>query len=153
MFGKVRPRAVIGDDFAAGVGLHLRLPILLRLFEAFFKGSVSLSEIGGIIRAHFAELGLDAFGNAQTIFRIEPVMRIPKRMDVAFSASDLARGYFEDFGKTRGVKISGCGNLNLGIAGLGDERRKPADLQFEADDDEEIGLAKFEQKLGLASTK
>jgi len=45
-------------------------------------------------------------------------MRIPKGVDVAFGASHLAGGDFEDLGEARGVKIAGCADLDFRISGL-----------------------------------
>jgi hypothetical protein len=38
----------------------------------------------------------------------------------------------------------GSADLNPRIAGLGDERREPADFEFEPDDDEQFGLGELE---------
>src|SRR6266446_1988609 len=70
-------------------------------------------------------------------------------MNVAFSAGDLAGGEFQDSCKSRGVKITRRADLNPGIAGLCDERRQPADLEFEADDDEQLGLGELQKKTRL----
>src|SRR5713101_5500706 len=99
MLGEIGPRAVIGDDFAADVGLHLRLPLLVGLLEALLKGIIALGKIGGIIGAHLAELVLDALGDAQAVVRVQPVVRVPERMNVAFRAGYMASGDFEDLRK------------------------------------------------------
>src|SRR5262249_15208240 len=39
--------------------------------------------------------------------------------------------------------------LDFRIGGLSDERRKPADLKFEANDHQKIGLPEFQKKAGL----
>src|SRR5260370_13817515 len=118
MLGEIGPGTVIGNDFAAGIGLHLRLPLLVGLFEALLEGIVALRKIGGLVRAHLAELGLDALRDAQASVRVEPVVRVPQRMNVAFGAGDLAGGEFQDSGKSRGVKITWSADLNPRIAGL-----------------------------------
>src|SRR5260370_38041507 len=74
-------------------------------------------------------------------------------MDVAFRAGDLAGGEFQDSCKSRGVKITRRADLNPRIAGLCDERRQPADFEFEADDDEQLGLGELQKKAGLGIDK
>src|SRR6266851_5772812 len=114
MFGQTGPVTLLVDDFAAGVRLHLRLPLLVGLFEALLEGIVALRKISGIVWAHLAELGLDALGDAQAVVRVQPVVRVPQRMDVAFRAGDLASGEFQDSCKSRGVKITRRADLNPG---------------------------------------
>src|SRR5260370_1273772 len=70
-------------------------------------------------------------------------------MNVAFGASYLAGGEFQDSCKSRGVKITRRANLNPRIAGLRDERREPADLEFEANDDKQFGLGELQKKTRL----
>jgi excinuclease ABC C subunit len=55
----------------------------------------------------------------------------------------------EDFRKLRGIEIADCACLHLRIAALRDQRWKPADLQLQTDDDEQIGLPEFQEKTGL----
>src|ERR1700682_1152189 len=153
VFGEIGPRAVIRDDFAASVRFHIGFPALVGMLQALLKGSVSLGKIRGIAGAHLVELVLNAFGDTQSIFGVQPVMRIAKGLDVALRARYLAGGNFQNSCKTRSVQIAGGGNLNFRIAGLSDQRGKPADLQFESHDDEQIGFAEFEQKTGLGFDK
>src|ERR1700738_5229786 len=149
MFSEVGPGTGVGDNFTAGVRLHFRLPLFLGLLEAFFKRFVALGEIVGVGGTHFAELVLNALGNAQTVIGIEPVMRMAERMDITFGAGDLAGGQLQNSGKAGSVQIAGATNLDAGVAGLGDERRKPADFELESDDDEELRPGKFKKEAGL----
>src|SRR5882724_5828517 len=149
VFREVGPRAVIGDDFAAGVGFHLRKPLLIGLLQTLLKTGIALREISRVAGAHFTEFVGYAFGDAQTVFRIEPVVRISEWVDVAFGASDLASGNFKNFRITRGIQITGSSNLDFRIGGLRDERRKPADFEFETDDDEQVRSAQLQKKAGL----
>src|SRR5713226_7360475 len=153
LFRKVRPRTMIGDDLAAFVWLHLRQPALIRLLEALFEIGVALIEICSVVWTHLAELVGDAFGDAQAVFGIKPVMRIAERVNVAFRASDYARGDFENSGETRSVKIAGGADLDFGIRGLGDQRRQPSDFQLETDNDQEIGALELEQEARLGVDK
>src|SRR6266849_3306679 len=153
LFRKVRPRTMIGDDLAAFVWLHLRQPFLVGLLEALFKIRVAMFEIRNVVGTHLAELVGDAFGDAQAILRIKPIVRIAERVNVAFGTSDHARGNFENFGETRSVKIAGGADLDFGIRGLGDQRRQPADFEFETDNDQEIGALELEQEAGLGVDK
>src|SRR6266511_3631586 len=45
--------------------------------------------------------------------------------------------------------MAGRADLDFRIGGLSDERRKPADLEFETNDHQEIGLPEFQKKAGL----
>ena len=67
-------------------------------------------------------------------------MRIAERVDVALGAGDHAGGNLEDLGKARSVKVTWRADLNFRIGGLADERRKPADLEFESNNNEKIGV-------------
>src|ERR1700737_2836209 len=138
MFGEIGPGTVVGDNFAAGVRFHLRLPLFVGLFEAFFKGFVAFGEIVGVGRTHFAELVLDSFSDAQAVIGIEPIMRIAEGMDIPFGASNLAGGQLQNSGEARSVEIAGAAYLNAGVAGLSDRRRKPHDLEFATDEDKEL---------------
>src|ERR1700737_4906767 len=149
MFGEIGPGTVVGDNFAAGVRFHLRLPLFVGLFEAFFKGFVAFGEIVGVGRTHFAELVLDSFSDAQAVIGIKPIMRIAEGMDIPFGTSNLAGGQLQNSGEARSVEITGTAYLNAGVAGLSDQRRKPADFEFETDDDKELRLGKFKKKAGL----
>src|ERR1700687_3661341 len=149
MFGEIGPGTVVGDNFAAGVRFHLRLPLFVGLFEAFFKRFVALGEIVGVGRTHFAELVLDSFSDAQAVIGIEPIMRIAEGMDIPFGASNLAGGQLQNSGEARSVEIAGAAYLNAGVAGLSDQRRKPADFEFESDDDQELRLRQLQKKTGL----
>src|ERR1700674_1364276 len=103
MVSEIRPRAMVGDDLAPGVGLHLRQPLLIGLLEPLFERGVPLRKIGGVIRMHLAEFVLNALCDAQTVFRIEPVVRIAKRVDIAFGTRHLSRWNLENPGETRGI--------------------------------------------------
>ncbi len=70
-------------------------------------------------------------------------MRVSQRMNVAFRASHLAGRKLQDFCKSGGVEITGRADLNPRIAGLSDQRRQPADLEFEANDDEQLSLGEL----------
>src|SRR6266853_1146675 len=143
VFGEIGPGAVIGDDLAAGVGLHLREPFFIGLLEALLKGIVALGEIGGVARAHFGKFVAHAVGDAQAVLGIKPIVRVAERVDVTLGTGHLSGGNLEDFGKAGSVKVARRAKLNLRIGGLADERRKPADFQLESDDDEKIGMTKF----------
>src|SRR5713101_8112905 len=153
MLGEIRPGPVIGDDFAAGVGFRVGEPFLIGLLEALFEIRIALFEISGVVGTHLAELVGDAFGDAQAILRIKPIVRIAERVNVAFGASDHARGNFENFGETRSVKIAGGADLDFGIGGLRDQRRQPADFKLETDNDQEIGALELEQEARLGVDK
>src|SRR4029077_4434297 len=45
VFRKIRPGAVLSDNFAASVGLHLRQPLFVGLLEPLFEGGVPLRKI------------------------------------------------------------------------------------------------------------
>src|SRR6266849_11067680 len=149
MLGEIRPGAVIGDDFAAGVRFHVGEPFLVRLLEALLEIGVALPEIRGVVGTHLAELVGNALGDAQAVFGIEPIVRIAEGVDVAFGASDHARGNFKNFGETRSVEIARSADLDFGIRGLRDQRRQPADFELETDNNEEVGALELEEETGL----
>src|SRR5262249_24446783 len=146
MVGEVGPGAVVGDDFAAGVGLHFCLPLFVGGFEALFEVGVGLRGVGSVVRADGTGFVSDALWRAEAGFGIEPVVGIALRVDVTFGASHGAGWNFENAGETRGVEIAGGADLNSWVRGLRDERWQPADFEFEADDDEEVGFAELEKK-------
>ena len=74
-------------------------------------------------------------------------------MHVAHGARDFARGLFQDFRKLRGVKIAIRTYLDLRIAALRDQWRKPADLQLQSHDYQQICVAQLEQEAGLGFHK
>src|SRR5205823_3591026 len=149
IFSKIRPGAVVGNDFAAGVRLHLGHPFFIGLLNALLEIIIALCEVGGVIGVHFREFILNSFRYAQTVFRIEPVVWIAEGMDVAFSARHHAGGNFQNPGITRRVEIAWRAHLDFGVRGLRDQRWKPADFKFQADHNEQIGVAKFQKKTGL----
>ena len=96
VFGEIGPGAMIGDDLASGVGLHLREPLVIGLPNALLEVVVALGEVGRVIGSHFREFILDSLSDAQTIFGIEPIMRIPEGMDVTLGSSDYPCGNFQN---------------------------------------------------------
>src|SRR5262249_39800700 len=93
MLHKIWPRAMVRDDLAAGIGLHLGEPFLIGLLKPLLERRVALRKVGGISGAHLAEFVLHPFGDAQTILRIEPIVRIALRVHITFGAAHLATGY------------------------------------------------------------
>jgi len=79
-------------------------------------------------------------------------VRIALRMDIAFGARHRAGRNFQNSAKREASNIRRA-DLDFRIGGLRNQRGKPADFEFKSDDDEEIGAAQLEKKLGLASTK
>src|SRR2546430_10273665 len=147
VFGEIGPGAMVGDDFAAGIRLHFGEPFFIGLLEALLERIVTLGEIGGIARAHFGKFVLNALGDAQAVFGIEPIVRITERMDVTFGAGHLARGNLEDFGKAGSVKVARRANLNFWIGGLANQWRKPADFQFESRSEEHTSELQSQSNL------
>ncbi len=134
---------MIGNDLAAGVRLHFSKPLFIGLFDALLEIVIPLGEVSGIVGPHFGQFVLDSFGDAQTVLRIEPIVRVAQRMDVPFGAGDDARGNFENPCEAGSVEVARCSDLNSRIGGLAYQRRKPADFQLESDNDEQIGVPKF----------
>ena len=89
-------------------------------------------------------------GDQAAVARLEPVVRIARRMHVAHRAGDLAGRDLQDLHVQRGVEVAGGAELNLRIAALRDERRQPADLEFPPDHDQQVGVRlSFEDEAGL----
>src|SRR6185295_265426 len=93
MFDKIWPRAMVRYDLAAGIGFHRFEPFLIGLLETLLKRRVALRKVGSISGAHLAEFGLNPLGDAQTILRVEPIVRIALRMNITFGATHLASGH------------------------------------------------------------
>src|SRR5215831_10556381 len=149
MLGEIGPGTVVGHNFATGVGLHLGQPLFVGLLDALFEVVIPLCKIRGIVGAHLGQFVLYALGNAETVFRVEPVVRVAERMDVALSPRDYPRWNLQNLGVPRSVEVARRTDLDFWVGGLCDQGRQPADFQFEADHDEEVRFAKFEQKTGL----
>src|SRR5262245_34406011 len=92
MSRKIRPRAMVRDDLAAGIGLHLFEPFLIGLLKMLLERRVALRKVGGVSRAHLAEFVPNPFGDAQAILRVEPIVRIALRVNITFGAGHLATG-------------------------------------------------------------
>src|SRR5260370_9566590 len=108
-----------------------------------------VQKISGNIGALVGGLALDDFGDAQAVIRVQPVVRVSEWMNVAFGASYLAGGNFENSGKAGSVKVARRANLNLRIGGLADERRKPSDFEFESNDNKKFTVQEIQKKAGL----
>src|SRR6266849_2452097 len=150
---QVGPRAMVGDHFAPAQRLHLLVPPLLGLLEALAECLEALLEIGRIAGPQFGKLLLDAAGNAQAVLRVEPVVRVAERMHVAHRPGDLRGGNLQNLRELRSIQIPRRGNLNLRGAGLGDQRRQPADLQLQSDHYEQVRPAQLQQKAGFGFDK
>src|SRR6185369_6021003 len=87
------------------------------------------------------------------IVRLEPVMRVPRWVDIAHRAGNLPGGNLQDLDVHRGIEISLAARLNLRVAAAADERRQPADLQLAADDDQEVGPADSQDEARLRIDK
>src|SRR5262249_40087766 len=93
IFRKIWPRAMVRDDLAAGIGLHLFEPFLIGLLKMLLERRVALRKVGGISWAHLAEFVPNTFGDAQAILRVEPIVRIAERVNITFGAGHLASGH------------------------------------------------------------
>src|SRR2546428_717994 len=82
VLGEIGPGAVIGDDFAAGIRLHLSEPFFISLLDALLKGVIALSKIGGIAGTHFGEFILNPLGDGKAGFGIETIMWVAEGGDV-----------------------------------------------------------------------
>src|SRR5262249_4488823 len=85
--------------------------------------------------------------------RIEPVVRVAERVDVAHRSRDLAGGDLEDLRRERRVEVAFGARLDLGVAALVDERRQPADLQLATHHDQQVGGVELEDeaRVGFAT--
>ncbi len=137
---------MVGDHLAAAIRRHLRIPALLRFREALVKIRIALSEVCSIGGTHFRQLGLIGFGDAASIFRIEPVVRISKRMNVAHGARDLSGRDFQYLAELGHVEMARIARLDLRIAALRNQRWKPSDLELQANQNQKIGFLKLYEK-------
>src|SRR5229473_1066730 len=74
-------------------------------------------------------------------------------MDIAFRARDGSLGDLQNFSKLGCIQVACGGGLNISVAALSDQRRKPADLQLQSYADQEIGMAQLQQEAGLGIDK
>src|SRR5439155_23226222 len=81
-----------------------------------------------------------------SILWIQPVMRVAQRVNIALRPGDLARRHFEDPGLERRIEIPIRADLDLSIATLLDERWQPPDLEVASDQNQDVGLLKFEDE-------
>src|SRR5260370_40175272 len=74
-------------------------------------------------------------------------------MDIAFRARDGSLRNLENFSELRRIQISRRGWLDISVATLSDQRRKPADLQLQSHTDQEIGVTQLQQEAGFGIDK
>src|SRR5438445_6798989 len=140
---------MVSHHFAPSVGRHLRHPLFIGIGQTFLEILLALLEVCLVSGIERAELGSDALRDSAAIIRIQPIVRIAHGMDVTFSAGYVSPWNFKNFGELRSIEVSLSTGLYLAVAALGDQGRKPADFQFQADQDQEVGITKLEQKTGL----
>jgi hypothetical protein len=119
---------VIGDDLQALEGRHRREPPLQPFVDASGEVRQALVEVGFVARPERSELAGEIARHDRAILRIEPVMRVAARVDVAHRARDLALRDVEDAHVHRRVDVAVRPDLDLRVATLLYERRQPADL-------------------------
>src|SRR6478735_5899709 len=127
---------MVRNHFAPAIWGHFRQPFLVGIGQPLFKILLTLLEIRLVARIERAELGRDSLGDAAAVIRIKPVVRIAHGMDITFSASHAALGNLKNLRELRRVKIALSAGLYLAIATLRDQRRKPANFQFKADENQ-----------------
>src|SRR5207237_9400488 len=126
-----------------------RLPAFVRVVDAQLECVQPLREVGSVSGTQLRELPLDLDGDANGVRGIEPVVRIAERMHVAHRTIDGAGGTIEDRDARRDMELAGLSGTNAVVAALIEERRKPADLELEPDDFEQIGVAEQQQVARL----
>src|SRR5262249_24172357 len=102
-----------------------------------------------VVRPQLRQLVGDLLGDALPVFRIQPVVRVARRMHIAHRARDLTGGDFENPRAERGVEIALGADLNLVVAALLHEGWQPPDLQLSDDDNEQIGFLQLQDKARL----
>src|SRR5260370_28405504 len=74
-------------------------------------------------------------------------------MESAFRGGEGSMTNLENFSELRRIQISRRGRLDISVATLSDQWRKPADLQLQSYADQKIGVAQLQQEAGLGIDK
>src|SRR6476646_12143171 len=106
MPGEVRPRTVMSPPLGAVVGRHLRVPLLLSFGQPLVEILKTLLEVAPVRGVKLRQLAGDAARDTPAIVGIQPVMRVPQRMNVPHGAGDGAGRLVQDLGKLRSIEIS-----------------------------------------------
>ncbi len=128
---------------------HRGTPALLRFGQPLLEVRFPLREEGGVRAVHLRELREHGLGDAPSVLRIQPVVRIAERMHVPHRPGNLAARQLENLGGQRCIEVAVATRLDSGVPALGDERRQPPDLEFAADHDQQVGAIQLEHEARL----
>src|SRR5262249_8073182 len=95
-FGEVWKRPMIRDHLHAFVRGHHVDPSLLGLAHPVNEIIQSLLEIRAVIGPKFRQFVEDFAGDDLAVLRIQPIVRISERMDIAFCTGDLTLRNFKN---------------------------------------------------------
>src|SRR5215510_4618002 len=149
MLGEIGKGVVVGHNLLALVRLHRSIPLLLGSSKTLIEVLKAFLKVGRIGWIKLSQFPRNATRNSPPIIRIQPIMRIPKWMNISHRARYLSLWYVENLRKLRSIEITRRADLNPGISALVDERRQPADLQLQSDHDQQIRIPQPQQKARL----
>src|SRR5437870_992030 len=131
---------MIRDDFGSFIWRHHIDPALLGRRQTVHEIIQPLLEVGPVIWAKSSEFVEDFARNELPISRIQPIMRVSKRMNITLGARDLTCRHFENTHLQRSIQITVGADLHFGVATLLNERRQPTNLEIAANENKKVGL-------------
>ena len=140
---------MIRDHLYTLVRRHHRRPALFGFRQSARETVQPLFEISAVVRPEFSESVKYFLGDDAAIFGIQPKVRIAERMNIAFCPGHLALRDFKNARLSRCIQITVGSNLDFRIAALLNERRQPADLEFAANQDQDVRLLQLQDETWL----
>ena len=146
---EVRPRPVIRDHLRALVGRHRGHSSGARPRPGACRSRRSAGRRRPVQPDPVRQAIANGAGDRAAVAWIEPVVRVAGWMNVAHRAGDLTRPESRGSSHRRTDRGSRRRPLDLRIAAVVDERRQPADFQFPAHDNQQIGAAELQDEARL----
>ena len=140
---------MVGHDLRALVRRHGRVPPLFGGGEPLVEVGVPLIEIRLVGGRELRQLVPNRLRDAPAVTRVEPVVRIALRMDVAHRARDLAGRNLENPDVLRRIEVARSAGLDLRVPAARHERRQPPDFELAADRDQHVRAADLENEARL----
>ncbi len=139
---------MIGDDFRASIGSHQLSP----LCKLLVKPLVELFQVRFVItcvdRIEPAECFSDGVGDVLSVGGIDREVRIAERMNVSHRTVHGPSRHFEQANEPREDEVARRIGENLAVPRARDQGREPADFQFGAALDEQVGLIEHADVTG-----
>ena len=152
-FLQTQPRDQVGKGLVlhqhrhAGERRRLLLPARNRRAQARGEGLPAGLIGGGIGRIDLGQPLRQRLADLEQIARIGLDVRIAGRMHVALGAVEQRRRLAHD-DVARRLEVAGLARLHAGVARFAQDQRQPADLEFGAGGDDQIGVARTRDQRG-----